>query len=212
MRFRVYLLAFLGPLSVAAHADTVYTSQAAFLAANPGVTTVNFDGIAPPTGFVNEGYNFSLGGATFASSDYINLNDSSYYTPPYNDGGYLLSTSTTPEVLTITFAPSSAVGLSLGGLFGPASVQVTLSDGTTTGFSPTDSVTGTGSLDFLGFTTATSISSIELDFASGANYSAFDNVSFGTTPVAVTPEPSSLLLLATGLVAAGAGMRRRLRP
>jgi hypothetical protein len=38
-------------------------------------------------------------------------------------------------------------------------------------------------------------------FSGSANYIAFDNVTFGSTsPVTATPEPASLVLLASGLV------------
>jgi hypothetical protein len=220
MRKILSLLALFVSASVAAHADTVYTSESAFLAANPGLTTVGFNGIAPANGFVGEGTSFSIGGAQFSSSVYMNLDDANYYPftypgsslPTYDDGGYLLPTGQNQEVLTVSFNPSTAVGVSLGGLFGPTSVQITLSDGYTTTISTPDSITGTGALDFAGFTSSTPITSYTLTFATGnTNFSAIDNVTYGTAATAVTPEPSSLVLLATGLTATCGAFRRRLR-
>ena len=169
---------------------------------------------------MDEGTSFSIGGAQFSSSGYMNLDDANYYPftypgsslPTYDDGGYLLPTGPNQEVLTVSFNPSTAVGVSLGGLFGPTSVQITLSDGYTTTISTPDSITGTGALDFAGFTSSTPITSYTLTFATGnTNFSAIDNVTYGTAATAVTPEPSSLVLLATGLTATCGAFRRRLR-
>ena len=204
-------------LPALAHADTVFTSPSAFAAASTGVTTVNFNGIAPAGGFVNEGTSFTIGGASFSSSNYLNLNDAAYYpvtfpgmgVPTYNSGGYLLPTQDAVDILTISFAPSTAVSIDTGGLFGPVSIPITLSDGFSTTLVAPDSITGTGALDFIGFTSSTPITSITLDFPADPNFGAVDNVSFGTA--SVTPEPSSLLLLATGLAGAAGTVRRKYR-
>jgi hypothetical protein len=52
--------------SCIAQADTVYTNQAAWNAAVSGSTTINFEGIASPSSYVNETPSFQQGGDTFA--------------------------------------------------------------------------------------------------------------------------------------------------
>jgi hypothetical protein len=204
-------LTILAASALAAHADTIFTSVSAFDAASSGLTTVTFDGIAPAGGFANEGTSFNIGGASFSSSTYFNVNDAAYYPdtypgsgiPTYNSGGYLLSAA---GVLTISFAPSTAVSIDAGGLFGPVSIPITLSDGLTTTLVAPDSITGTGALDFIGFTSSTPITSITLDFPAGPNDDAVDNVSYGT---AVTPEPSTFVFLGTGLLGLAGAARRK---
>jgi len=205
--------AILATSTLAAHADTIFTLVSAFDAASSGLTTITFDGIAPAGGFVDEGTSFSIGGASFSSTNYINLNGAAYYPdtypgsglPTYNSGGYLLPTIDATTELTISFAPSTAVSIDTGGLFGPASVPITLSDGFTTTLTAPDSITGTGALDFIGFTSSTPITSITIDWPGYPNFGALDNVSYGT---AVTPEPSTFVFLGTGLLGL-AGVARR---
>jgi hypothetical protein len=190
------------------HAVTQNLNRGSFDAASSGLTTVTFDGIAPAAGFVDEGTSFSIGGVSFSSTNYINLDAPDYYSSntPYNSGGYLLPTSDATTELTISFAPSTAVSIDTGGLFGPVSVPITLSDGFTTTLTAPDSITGTGALDFIGFTSSTPITSITIDWPGYPNFGALDNVSYGT---AVTPEPSTFVFLGTGLLGLAGAARRK---
>jgi hypothetical protein len=173
----------LAALTIPACAETVYTSAADFDAATSGLTTLDFGGIAAPRSFVNEGFDFSIGGVTFVSSNYLNVNSPNYY------------------------SVSNPVAIDAGGLFGPVSIPITLSDGFTTVLTAPDSITGTGALDFIGFTSSAPVTSLTLDFPAGPYYGALGEVSFEP---AATPEPSSFALLLTGLTGAAAAARRRL--
>jgi hypothetical protein len=79
--------------------------------------------------------------------------------------------------------------------------------GFTTTLTAPDSITGTGALDFIGFTSSTPITSITIDWPGYPNFGALDNVSYGT---AVTPEPSTFVFLGTGLLGLAGAAHRKL--
>jgi len=112
-----------------------------------------------------------------------------------------------PDSLTIEVPASNSVAFDFGSLTCLQSpLTVTLSDGYSTTI-PNGNALPSGTLDFVGFTSSTAITSITLSLADGLGSEVLDDVEYGKTvsAVASTPEPGSLLLAATGMVgAAGA--------
>jgi hypothetical protein len=204
----ILLLAVLLLAPTQGNADTIYTSLGAYNAATTGNTTIDFNGIAAPGSFVNFPGPLTLSGVTFSTTSALFVIDPGFYGSPYAGGGFLNADFVSPDVINITLPSVTAVGFDFGGLFiGPtASVAVTLSDGFSTNFSTTNSMAG-GTLDFLGFTTTTPITSMTLTMSDAPGYNAIDNVVYGSA----VPEPATIGLMLTGLLGAAGAVRRRLQ-
>ncbi len=122
----------------AAGTIVTYGSRPAFDTATTGLTTIGFEGIAPPDGFVPFGNagSLTLSGVTFQThiGVYLYVNSSSYYTatdgpPGYNldSGDYLLAGSGAPSFLSIAL-PVSATAIAFDfGTFDNSTSQVTIS-------------------------------------------------------------------------------------
>ena len=85
------------------------------------------------------------------------------------------------------------------------SITVSLSNGFMQTFA------GSGVSNFFGFTTDMPVTSITVSTSghpSGRNYTELTNFRSGAAAVASVPEPSTLLLLGTGLIAVGYRRRR----
>lgn len=180
----------------AASAQTVtYTTSASFLAnVLPGSYTETFadDSFSgdPSAGFT---------GGAFA------------YTVSAPGGLYgntiLIGTNLPNEALTITFtgAPVTAVGgnfwaTNISDAFQAQPVVVTLSNGTTTSFTPTSATVNS----YRGFTTALPITSLTLT-STASVYAGMDNFTVGSA----VPEPGTYAMMALGLAAMGGFVARR---
>jgi hypothetical protein len=179
---------------------------------------ITFNGIAPPNGQVSLGSpgTFTSSGVTFTggAGNFFWIIDQGV-APSYNTGsasaGGVLSSQNAPfltptQVINITLPSSfSAIGFDTN-TFADATILVTLSNGEALSLMTTGT---TGR--FFGFTTDIGITSFKLTSTQISSISGrvlnIDDFTFGQAQV--VPEPTTMLLLGTGLVAVGATVRRR---
>jgi hypothetical protein len=188
---------------------TEYTDQGAFNAATSGVTSYGFEGIAPPSLFVQG--NITVGGVTFtgggglgfvfdASAGYGNYGASFFSGQSQNVG-------VDPSEVVCTLAGATALGFTFGDYADDPGnpFTVTLSDGSSFFLTtPDDPGHGTG---FVGFVSSTPITGVSFDHAGGA---AFDVIQFSdNAPVTPVPESDPLPLMAAGLLSVALLLRRR---
>jgi len=188
----------LGLLSAASMATTTtYTTSASFLAqVAAGAYTETFTlASQPPVGPVS----FSGGGYAYTVSAPGNL---------YASGSFL-GTNLPDEALTITFTSGNvkAVGgnfyaTNLSDAFQSVAMTLTLSDGTTTTFTPTAVASS-----FRGYVSTTSITSLVISSPGVSLYAGIDNLVVGTA-VAVVPEPAAWALMSLGLAGLLVARRR----
>ncbi len=210
MRLALCALVAVLVLSCSAYAaNTAYTSESAFLSSiAPGYYLEQFSGFSDGD---------PLGGDP-SPTDYNSPTVNGFSWNVHAPNGLwslsgALSAAYPYEALVITFrgAPVTAVG----GIFEATDfegqpipgglVHVALADGTT------QTVTSSG---FAGFTSTTAIQSISITpvACDEGNWSAFRHLYVGTASGAASvPEPSSIVSILTGLVAAGSMVMRRRR-
>lgn len=200
--------------SAPARADTVvFTSRTLFEAAATGLTTIDFEGIAPENSVANFATPLTIQGVTFSGSPtgMISVLDDGFFAPlfQFNSGAVLGGFSyievTLPTGIT-------AIGTDLMSTNPSGSpFQVVLATGETfvvnTPLRP--------ERGFFGITTDVAIASIRFTTMSAGPFQSpgiplLDNFSFGRSqnPAAV-PEPATLLLLGTGLAGIATRARRR---
>jgi hypothetical protein len=228
MSIRVPLLSAAGFIILAAstlsaHADGLYTTQASFNAATTGGATVTFGSlitdntanqVSPPAITVG-GVGFGIDTSTSNGNLYeIGAN---YGSGHYGADATLSSQASTTGInnLVITL-PTEETTISvlfngfenLNSVFTPEPITITLSDGQS--WTVADPAAN-GSYVFLGITANTPITSLELTDADVAGNTTLNvaQVQYADSAAAVTPEPSSLFLLGTGLLGFGGLLSRK---
>jgi hypothetical protein len=200
--------------SCAARADSFYLSEPAWAAALSGSpTTINFEGIANPLiePGIGPGTSIAVGGVNFAIGPAGTSNVFFVIAAGYDYGYPVAVISAQPESLNypgdFLITPSASVtalGFDFGSLGTGFPATITLSDGSVQ--TVTD-VAGVPNLQFFGVTAPGGITSVDITIPGTTGLDVAD-FSFGTE---ATPEPSSILLLGSGLVGFAGMLRRKLK-
>jgi len=185
--------------TVSAKADTVFTSASDFAAATTGDTAITFT--APsPTGFTNVGatYTDAGTGTTFTvASGTIDVTGMNFYGAGTYSSDFLVGASDGfggPNTLTITLpSGDNAFGFDIGGVFGGATLNVVLSDGSIFPITVPASFNTT----FFGFTAPAGLTALSFSTSAFETFAITDAV-IGST---ATPEPDTILLLGVGVLA-----------
>ena len=195
-------------VSCVAQADVVYDSQAAWAASVSGITTINFEGIAPVDGYLNVtpatvvgGVTFGVGPASLPGASLWVMGDNFYYP------GYAVVSSQAAEGtldLLVTL-PSAATAVGFNYIVGPGTMTVSLPDGTSVVLNPSGAGNNFG---FFGVTAPGGITSVDITEPYTLSSEAINMADFSYGSATV-PEPSALLLLGTMMAGVGILCRRR---
>lgn len=199
----------LGFASIAGATSITYSDRSAWdaaLSASPNIVT--FEGRGP-SGSPASYTNVTIDGVGFAAPQIYIIDPSWPTDAPYHTSDYLewqqgLAVGGTLTITLPTLVNSFGVDF---GTFGTAQGALTMQFG-----DGSDSYTLNGNqyaYTFFGIVSDTAFNTVTL--SSPSTYPTIDNVSYGSGPAspAPVPEPASLVLLGSGLVAAVARRRRK---
>jgi hypothetical protein len=172
-----------------------------------GTTTITFDNIAAPGGFVAYGNGpLTLSGATFTSNGDMFIIDPGYYGSSYPNGGFLNSDYAGPtDTITVTLPGGVYSGsFDIGGLFAGTTDFTVTFNGSTFPETVTESINGTDSLAGFLFSSSAQIATITFVLPDAPGYNALDNFSYTTVP-----EPATWAMMLLGFAGLGfAGYRK----
>jgi hypothetical protein len=176
---------------------TFYPTRAAFDAATTGVTTIDFEGIAPAHGFSYFGRpgSLTLSGVTFTTPSNTDLYviSSTFYPYDLGSGDFLLAGNGVPSALTAQLPGAfTAVAFELG-TFDQFNSQVTITLSTGDVFTASAPIS---THTFVGLTSTLPVASVNMVITGGDRRDALavDDFSFG----AAVPEPGTLTLFVIG--------------
>jgi hypothetical protein len=199
--------------SCAARADTSYASESDWLAALSGSPTmIDFEGLGPLVVGSGPGTNTFIGGLTFAigpagAGNQMTLDTAGTHFPQASITVQPPSGTPADLLVTLDFGAATALGFDFSSLSADVAT-ITLSDGTV--FS--DSLPAS-TLEFFGVTAPGGVDSVDITLApgtSGVVMTDFSSGVAGQESTSVTPEPSSFLLLGSGLLGIAGLLKRRL--
>jgi hypothetical protein len=190
-----------------AQAATVqFTDLTSFQANTTGITTIDFEGLAPAGSFTNYGSGgLTTSGVSFTDSgNYLFAVDPAYSPGLYDWGSGAVLLGNTGGTITATLPSGvNAVGSDIMSILGYASpFIITLS----TGESFNINSLNYPDRQFVGFTSDVDITSISFQATGG--YTELDNFRFGTAAVATASVPEPFTVIGT-LVGGTAALRIR---
>jgi hypothetical protein len=180
-----------------ANAGTFTMNQAAFQAANPGLTTITFDGLCPVDICVAPPFpNVTFTAPALVVADGPTFGAPSDFAADNTGGGFL----------DLAFNPGvTAVGFNIAGNFTAIEVlgnmTVSLFSGATLLDTQTFQPHGFDTFDtFVGWSGFAGLDHLHISVANPGDFVSIDNLSYGTSAAPV-PEPASITLVGLGLAA-----------